>query len=125
MSKLLQMLLVDPRKGAEPVLVEDDLEAFYKVLGCEIIDIVNRRIGDGRYSVICDDEGLYNDPTPSAISESGDRMFVGRLLIAAAEPNDDGDLMPLTDSEVQRLLTLVCPVRMCKQELVMLTNVGY
>lgn len=91
--------LIDPAaKKAAPVTIQDTLESYYSVLGCDTIDIVRRRIGKRRYTIVCDDNGLLSDdPLISAIDPFGRVMLVGALLIV----NDDGpNLASLTAGDI-------------------------
>ena len=91
--------LIDPAaKKAAPVTIQDTLGSYYSVLGCDTIDIVRRRIGKHRYTIVCDDNGLLSDdPLISAIDLFGRVMLVGAILIV----NDDGPhLASLTADDI-------------------------
>lgn len=61
--------------------IEGTLDEFYKIIDCRVIDIVNRRIGNKRYDIICDDEGLLQDDIKvSAINTMHEPMLVGTLI---------------------------------------------
>ena len=82
--------------------VEPDLQAYYKALDCDCIDIVERKIGGKFYDVMCDDEGLFREPQKiSAINDMGEPMFVGNLLFF----NNDGqgDLVGLSDKDIEHI----------------------
>lgn len=80
--------------------IEDDLDVFYEIIKCRTIDIVNRKIGDRDYLIICDDEGLLKDnPILSAIDQKIQPMLVGNLLIV--KNGFEGELEGLTDEDVE------------------------
>lgn len=71
-----------------------ELSDFYNDIDCRCIDIVHRKIGNGVYSIVCDDEGWLKDEVlPSAINQFNNVMFVGNILIFSGitelEPLDD------------------------------------
>ena len=76
------------------VTVEDELENWYDLLECETIDIVNRGIGDRAFTFVCDDEGVYRQPIPSALSGSSKDeeqliMFMGNIFICKDRYDED------------------------------------
>ena len=76
------------------VTVEDELENWYDLLECETIDIVNRGIGDRAFTFVCDDEGVYRQPIPSALSGSAadpeqSVMFMGNIFICKDRYDED------------------------------------
>lgn len=78
---------IDPECQARVVEIPNSLDGYYKLLDCQTIDIVKRKIGGKYYDIICDDEGLFKDGVQvSAVDSNGDAMLVGKLLIC----NDDG-----------------------------------
>lgn len=92
--------------------IDDDLHEFYKLIKCDLVEIVNRKIGSRRFSVICDEEGLMKeDIVVSAINKKGEPMFVGNLIIASAETGEDGELKGLTNEEflyLRQFVKIMC-----------------
>ena len=82
--------------------LEDKLEAYYETLGCELIDIVSRKIGGVMYDIVCDDEGLYNEDSPVSMlnEEMQTPMLVGSLFICRS---DKSELKSLSDDDVHRI----------------------
>lgn len=115
MSRKLSGVLIDTEKRiARSVIIEDEIEEFYKILNCSIIDIVQRRIGSGRskkvFSIVCDDEGTFvADPKIFAVNNIGDWMLVGNLFITGLS-DGKGNLLSLTESETDYIL------RHCKKK---------
>ena len=107
----MKVVFLNAKENKAPATIDikDDLKVFYDLIGCRTIDIPTRQIGKHLYSIICDDEGLF-DPEPklSAFGENG-QSLVGNLIIAGM-PDDDGELTDLTDSQIAEIRknTLTC-----------------
>lgn len=81
--------------------VDGELETYYDILGCRLIDIVSRRIGTKQFDIVCDDEGLFNNEAPiSMIHENAMvPMLVGSLFICNSDKK--GKLVSLSESDTQ------------------------
>ena len=80
----VRLLLLDSDCGLSTVHCED-LDDYYKHIKCDTIDIVQRKIGNKVFDIICDDEGRFkNNPRLSMISIYDDYMasLVGNLIFA-------------------------------------------
>lgn len=84
------------------VVKASELEDYYRLIGCDCIDIVARKIGDKYFEIICDDEGLLKEnPRISAIDKNKMKpALVGNLLIAGPT-DEDGELTSLTDKDIE------------------------
>ena len=104
MEEKITGILIDPEsRAAGTVHIVDNLSELYRLLHCDLIDIVRRRIGGKRYLIICDDEGLWKEePKISAIDVFGQVMLVGALLIV----NDgaDGSLASLGKEDINHIM---------------------
>lgn len=107
-KKLLRGVLVDvENEKVSVVKIPDELDEFYKILGCSCIDIVNRKIGRKRFEIVCDDEGLLKDtPKISAIDNLGNVQLVGNLFIVGSEVID-GNLTGLEPADAAYVLSRV------------------
>lgn len=90
--------------------IEKNLEGYYKLLECDMIDITSRRIGGEWYEIVCDDEALLkNNPVVSAIDSEYNLVLCGNLFIAKYD--GDGDLMSLENEDIvnieQNLVTFL------------------
>lgn len=104
-KKLLGVLVDVENKKVDAIEIADDLEKYYEVLNCTCIDIVQRRIGQKKFTIICDDEGLFSAaPKISAINNLGQAQLVGNLFIVAARSDEDGNLIGLSKSEADYIL---------------------
>lgn len=123
-------MLIDVKNNkAGLVTIPDELEDYYRILGCQYIDIYQRKIGDRWYTVVCDDEGaLKSDAIVSAIDVHGALAFYGNLFIVSGR-HDDAELHSLTDSEIHNLIpNISSKVKNENGEIidkVMLFNVNY
>ena len=82
------------------VVKASELEDYYRLIGCDCIDITTRKIGDRYLEIICDDEGLLkNNPRVSAIDNLMKPALVGNLLIAGPV-DEDGELTSLSDEDI-------------------------
>lgn len=87
--------------------IERDLDTYYKTINCDLIDIVERKIGNNYYDIICDDEGLFKEGNPTAIitTDNDDNMveqIVGSVIICSHD--DDGGTIGLTDKQIDEVL---------------------
>lgn len=105
-------------KGNEFEIIETmkpDLQLFYKKIECNCIDIAVRRINGRPFNIVLDDEGLLKeDPIVSAIDGNGNPMFVGNLMFFGGETTEDGELVGLTDAEIDHILRSISLVMMPK-----------
>lgn len=89
---------------------EDSLDDFYRLIGCNCVDIVTRKVYDAKkpFAIILDDNGLlYGDAITSAVTfhERQNRFverLVGNLLIV--KDGEEGELASLDESEVKAIL---------------------
>lgn len=97
----MKMLLLDVHNNELKVVEVNGLEDYYKYIGCSVIDIVRRKIGDLTVEIVCDDEGTFAEhPKVSAIDIIGKPCLVGNLLVAGGEVID-GNLTELTEEEIE------------------------
>lgn len=92
--------------------INDELDEYYKLLNCSMIDIVSRKIGGKWFDIVCDDEGLLkDDPKISAINDMGEPMLVGNLIFLH---NDGyGEMVGLDDADIKHLkdhIEVMCTV---------------
>ena len=99
----MKMLLLDVKNNEVKVVEANGLEDYYKYIGCDIIDIVRRKIGGLTVEIICDDEGtLVDNPKVSAVDLLGRVCLYGNLLVASGRVID-GNLTELTEEEIEHL----------------------
>lgn len=111
--------------GCSIVDIADDLHEFYRVLRCDTIDIVRRRIGQCEYDIICDDEGSLKDNViVSAYRPNGKACLVGNLLICGATNTEH--MVGLTDKELHNLVQNIATLQTEQQdERVVVVNCDY
>ena len=103
MAKITGVLVNPDAKTCRKVTLEHSLESFYEALDCTTIDIVNRKIGEKRFLIVCDDEGTFkDDPFISALDRLYRPMLVGRLFVVQHDGKED--IGSLTDEEAAYVL---------------------
>ncbi len=96
-------LNVQENKQPEAMEIEDDIHTFYKLIGCEGIDVVRRYISGKWYRVICDDTGRMKPrPKLSMCDTMLDYPIAGNIIIAGVEDRF-GELTSLTDADVEMI----------------------
>lgn len=96
-------LLLDVMQNKVEVVEVNGLDDYYRLIGCSLIDITQRKIAGKYYEIICDDEGLLKEnPKISAINDMGQPMLVGNLIIAE-EVDEDGNLTDLLDADIKHI----------------------
>lgn len=87
------------KSGIVEIKDGDHLGQFYKLIGCECIDIAVRKVGGRPYNVVLDDEGLLvSNPTFSAIDGGMHAMLAGSIILFGI--GDDMDLTSIVDEDV-------------------------
>lgn len=88
------------------VEVDANLEGYYKVLNCEMIEVITREFSGKRLVVICDENGLFKSNNKVAIAtydkSNKDRaieQIVGNVLIVDYFTEDE-DFESLNDEEI-------------------------
>lgn len=110
MMKTIKGILVDVQNEEVKVVeIEDELQSYYKILCCDIIDITQRKIGDKHFDIVCDDEGLLKEnPKISAIDVLNRPQLVGNLFIV----NFNGqDITSLDDEDIKYVKERIHVVR--------------
>ena len=106
----MKMLLLDVHNNEVKVVEANGLEDYYKHIGCSVIDIVRRKIGDLTVEIVCDDEGmLVEHPKVSAIDIVGMPCLYGNLLVAGGNVVD-GNLTELTEEEMEYIKEYIIDV---------------
>ena len=107
-KRMITAVVIDTTSNKATVeTFEDELEEFYRLLNCDLFDIVRRKIGGKYYDIYCDDIGLYADePIVSAIDPFDSRCgLVGNLIIVNHDAQ--GYSMSLTDADIIRVYSRI------------------
>lgn len=127
MGKITGIFVDTKNKKTSVLTVDDELETYYKLLNCSLIEIVPRKIGNSIVNIICDEEGLLiNDPLMSAVDGAGNGMLAGSLFITGLA-DDEGELTSLAEEDQQQVLEkcMVLPTRKHPEGLMMVTECEY
>ena len=107
----MKMLMLDVENKDVKMVEANGLDDYYKLIGCNYVDIIHRWIGDVEVEIVLDDEGvLVENPKPSGISVDGTPMLFGNLLIASGRVTEDGELTELTEEEVDEIMDNVATI---------------
>lgn len=108
---MIKGVLVDVyNEKAEVVELKPELDEYYKILNCDMIEIATRKIGRKVFDIVCDEEGTFvEDPKISAISNIGRPMLVGNILVLGQ--STDGKENGLTPAEVKYVMDRVVKLR--------------
>lgn len=97
----MKAILLSTQENTARVVSPEGLDDYYRLIGCDCIDIVTRKIGRKVYDIIVDDEGLLkDDPVISAIDNLGRVMLVGSLIICGLA-DEEGELTDLTPKDIE------------------------
>lgn len=110
----MKVLLIDT-DTLQPQVVETagGLQEWYRLIKCDLIDIVSRKIGGRYYDIIVDDEGLFKGGAKvTALDTQQQPLLVGNLVIC--NHDGEGGETSLTDEDIELI----------KQQLVVLTEAG-
>ena len=107
----MKMLLLDVKNREVKMVEANELDDYYRLIGCRTIDIVSRSIGDVRVEIVIDDEGaLVDKPKASAIDIDGTPMLFGNLLVASGRVTEDGELTELTQEEIDEIMDNIATI---------------
>lgn len=96
----MKALLLNVYENRVELIDPKGLEDYYRLIGCRMIDIVNRGIKGKRFDIICDDEGTFvENPKISAIDDFGQAMLVGNLIVTGGV-DSEGELTDLTEEDI-------------------------
>ena len=107
-NKKIKVMILDGI--SEPVITEitDSLDEYYKIIGCRVIELPERKIGGIRYWIICDEEFLLTESqSPENISSICYRdgkcaeIILGKIIIV--KPGRGGKCASLTDEDIERI----------------------
>lgn len=99
----MKMLLIDVENPCVQEVDANGLDDYYRLIGCDCIDVTVRKVAGMRLPIICDDEGYFKEkPIRSAYYEEPDTLpLVGNLLICGGML--EGKLLPLTDEQKEKV----------------------
>lgn len=104
-------LLLDLNENKTKVVEANSLQDYYDLIGCNLIEIVNRRIGRKRFEIVCDEEGTFVlEPKISAIDNLGTPMFVGNLIICG-QADEEGELTDLSTNDINYIKKRIIEMR--------------
>ncbi len=129
--ELFKVILIDTEKDKPQIIkTSGGLDEWYKLIGCNHIDIQERYIDGHAYDFITDDEALYRGGAKvSALDTEGQPHIVGNIVICRCD--QEGNETGLTDEDIERIynhaiiLELSQPVEGRAQRYIALNNIEY
>lgn len=107
MKKITGLLIDVMNERVSVETIPDSLAGYYKVLACEMIEILPMRIARRNYTIVCDEEALLKDVRKiSAINDFGQAVLVGNLFVVSE--TEDGELRSLTQDDIVQIRSHVC-----------------
>ena len=105
--KVLTLEVNHEMKGIFPNvrIIENSLENFYKIIGCDLIDIVQIEVAGKFYDVICDEEFLLKEKPVQTLFVNSEQVLCGNLIFTTCDEN--GKTQGLTDEDIQNLTTYI------------------
>ena len=105
--KVLTLEVNHEMKGIFPNvrIIENSLENFYKIIGCDLIDIVQIEVAGKFYDVICDEEFLLKEKPVPTLFVNSEQVLCGNLIFTTCDEN--GKTQGLTDEDIQNLTTYI------------------
>lgn len=82
--------------------IEPTLEEYYRLLDCDCIDIVVRRVGGIPFNIVLDDEGLLKPNRVGGAATDCDELLMGNLLLFGVD-DVTHDLRGLAEHEAQTI----------------------
>lgn len=99
---MARVLVLDVNKNEVREANCTELDDFYRELQAEPLDVVHYPVGNKRYDVFVDDEGLFRDvKIVSAINLFGRPILVGNLIFA--NHNEAGEPTDLSDFDIDNI----------------------
>lgn len=83
--------------------MRDELNAYYMLLGCDLIEMPCRTIGGLAYNIICDEGGkLKDDKIPTVFGVDGKPMIYGSVFLCLVD--DEGECQSLTHAHCVNIM---------------------
>ena len=94
--------------------IEDKLETYYRILSCDNVDIVERKIKGFKVCFVVDDEYLLrNTPNqpPVAVFQGNGREAIYGALVITGKSDKLGNLSSLEDYQINIIERSICYFR--------------
>lgn len=93
---------VEKNQYPEYIEIPDKLNEYIKLINCQYIDIIKRRINDVEFQVVLDDEGLLRE-NPK-ISAFGPCEEIAGNLVITGLADENGNLTDLNEDTAMKIL---------------------
>lgn len=106
-KKMIRVVIAKPFEPPIVEVIEKSLDSYYKIIGCNYIDMVDL---DKGIDIIVDDEGLLKDFIPNmAHPYDSKSTLVGTCIFAARD--DEGATVSLNDKQIDIALSKIEELR--------------
>lgn len=88
--------------------IQDDLDIYREIIGCDYVEITGRCIGNGNYVIICDESGRYADNVVfTIVSDNGHYLDVPGTVIITGPVDTKGELTSLSQKDIGNIVSCV------------------
>ena len=84
------------------------LDEYYKIIGCEFVDITKRQIGNKFYWFVCDESGRYADRVIYTVASKDGYLDIPGTVIIAGPEDMNGDLTSVTQQDIANIVSHMC-----------------
>lgn len=105
MGNKITVIYFDVAGKKAPVKMEirDEIDEYYRLINCDTIDIISRKINDVPVCVVLDDEGYFKrDIKISGRDKAESEFLVGNLIITG-RADKEGDLTSLSPADITKI----------------------
>ena len=84
---------------------ENILDEMYKIIGCDLVELVEIEVEGKFYDVYCDEEFLLkNNPVPTLFIDS-EQILCGNLIFTTRD--EEGNAADITNDDVKKLTKFI------------------
>jgi hypothetical protein len=102
MKKIKVYRIAEDKEFTGVIEIRKDLDSYYKAMDCELIDVVQVKLGSRKYDIIVDDEGMLKpDFVITAVDPTLERYLAGNILIAKYTGN--GNFGSISETDIKNI----------------------
>lgn len=84
---------------------ENVLEEMYKIIGCDLVEIVQIKVGGKYFDVYCDEEFLLKEKPVPTLFLSNEQVLCGNLIFTTCD--EEGKLGGVTAEDIDKLIDFI------------------
>ena len=81
------------------------LSELYKIIGCDLVEVVQVEVGGKFFDVYCDEEFLLNNNPVSTLFLSDEQILCGNLVFTTCD--EEGKLGSVTENDIDKLINFI------------------